>query len=261
MSVSPSRVEQFATCELRWLLEAVGGSSAPTASQSVGTLVHAVAAATRGLPDDESAVLAELDRRWGDVDLGSVWYTLAMREKAVAMVRRFLAWRDEAWSDGAGRSLVDVEAPFTTEVQAVDRTVVIRGQVDRLEVDGDGHGFVVDLKTGSSKPSDADMDAHPQLGVYQLAVEADAFAEHGLHVAAGASLVQIGKAAGKSFREQRQTALRHTPDPGWAAKLVADVATGMAGSAFVARENDYCSMCPVRTSCPIQDEGRQVVGR
>jgi hypothetical protein len=40
--------------------------------------------------------------------------------------------------------------------------------------------------------------------------------------------------------------------------MVLEVAEGMAGSAFRAVENRYCAMCPVRTSCPVQDEGRQV---
>ena len=41
---------------------------------------------------------------------------------------------------------------------------------------------------------------------------------------------------------------------------VLEVAEGMAGSAFTAVENRYCAMCPVRTSCPVQDDGRAVTG-
>jgi superfamily I DNA/RNA helicase/RecB family exonuclease len=267
VTVSPSKVEQFSTCELRWLLESVGGSAPPSSSQSVGTLVHAVAAATRELPPDEEAVLAELDRRWTDVDLGSPWYTRQMRGRAEAMVRKFLSWRDQTT-----RSLVDVEVPFSIEVStreletsaepgaATHPQVVIRGQVDRLESDGEGGAYVVDLKTGSSKPRDGELAEQPQLGVYQLAAAAGAFAEQGLHAAAGASLVQLGKAAGVKVKEQPQPPLPSAADPQWAARLVADVATGMAGAAFTAQENDYCQMCPVRSSCPLQDEGRQVVG-
>jgi hypothetical protein len=32
----------------------------------------------------------------------------------------------------------------------------------------------------------------------------------------------------------------------------------MAGSAFRAIDNDLCKRCPVRTSCPVQDDGRMV---
>ena len=45
-----------------------------------------------------------------------------------------------------------------------------------LERDADGRAVVVDLKTGSSKPSRAELARHPQLGVYQLAVALGAFA-------------------------------------------------------------------------------------
>jgi superfamily I DNA/RNA helicase/RecB family exonuclease len=262
VTVSPSKVEQFTTCELRWLLESVGGATAPGPSQSVGTLVHEVAAALRDTPADEATALAELDRLWADVDLGSAWYTAQMRERAAGMVRRFLEWRA-----GVDRRLVDVEVSFSVPVQVPDpatgaeREVVLRGQVDRLESDAEGGAFVVDLKTGSSKPREGEVEAHPQLGAYQLAVEAGAFADRGLRAAVGASLVQVGKAAGANVKEQRQAPLRSADDPQWASRLVADVATGMAGSAFAARENDYCQMCPVRASCPLQDEGRQVVGR
>src|SRR3712207_8348419 len=39
--VSPSKVEQFDRCPLRWLLEtAAGGGRGPTASTALGTLVH-----------------------------------------------------------------------------------------------------------------------------------------------------------------------------------------------------------------------------
>ena len=57
---------------------------------------------------------------------------------------------------------------------------------------------------------------------------------------------------------QAQPALADGDDPGWARELVLDVAEGMAGSAFAAVTNKYCARCPVRTSCPVQDDGRAV---
>jgi len=40
--------------------------------------------------------------------------------------------------------------------------------------------------------------------------------------------------------------------------MVEASALGMAGSAFDALENNLCRACPVRSSCPLQDDGRQV---
>jgi len=41
-------------------------------------------------------------------------------------------------------------------------------------------------------------------------------------------------------------------------RTVRDAAQRLASSVSVAQENRYCERCPVRTSCPLQPEGRQV---
>ncbi|HEU4910942.1 MAG TPA: PD-(D/E)XK nuclease family protein, partial [Actinomycetes bacterium] len=139
----------------------------------------------------------------------------------------------------------------------VDRAV-LGGRIDRLERDHLGRAVVVDLKTGSSKPPADEIAQHGQLATYQLAVESGAFAEQGLTTSGGAELLHVGKGAGKAAVAQAQAALADHDDPGWARAMVLEVAEGMAGSAFRAVDNRYCAMCPVRTSCPVQDEGRQV---
>ena len=70
--------------------------------------------------------------------------------------------------------------------------------------------------------------------------------------------MQVGGGGGKGGAVQTQPALADADDPGWARDLVLEVAEGMAGSAFEAVDNKYCTRCPVRTSCPVQDDGRQV---
>jgi len=137
---------------------------------------------------------------------------------------------------------------------------VLGGRVDRLERDERGRAVVIDLKTGASKSPPDELPEHAQLGTYQLAVESGAFADLGLGESGGAELVQVGKGGGKDGAVQAQAPLSDHADPGWAATMVLEVAEGMAGSAFRAVENRYCPMCPVRTSCPVQDEGRPVTG-
>ena len=51
-------------------------------------------------------------------------------------------------------------------------TVRLHGYADRVEVDADGAVVVVDLKTGRSMPSKPVVAAHPQLALYQYAVDA-----------------------------------------------------------------------------------------
>jgi superfamily I DNA/RNA helicase/RecB family exonuclease len=247
--VSPSKVESFGRCQLRWFLEHAGGGDTSGAAQSVGTLVHAVAeTAVDAESSTEEALLELLAQLLPGVDLGTGWVADKERAKAEAMVRKLAGWfaRNR-------REVVATELEFSA---TVDRAV-LGGRIDRLERDDLGRAVVVDLKTGSSKVPAEELATHGQLAAYQLAVESGAFADHGLSTSGGAELLQVGKAV-KEAAAQAQGALGDADDPGWARDLVLDVAEGMAGSAFRAVDNRYCTMCPVRTSCPVQDEGRTV---
>ena len=140
----------------------------------------------------------------------------------------------------------------------VGEHAVLSGRVDRLERDADGRAVVVDLKTGSSKPSKAELARHPQLGVYQLAVALGAFAEHDLREPGGAALLQLK--TGRKADEQLQPALADDPDPDWARALVERVVQGMSGSDFPATVNEHCARtCAVRASCPAWPEGESVL--
>jgi len=248
--VSPSRVETFARCGLRWLLEAAVGVREPGAAQHLGIVIHAAAAlAANGADDGE--VAKRVDELWQHLDFGSSWYSAKQRATAEAMVARFLDWHR-----GNPRQLVAVEQQLRVSMG----DVTITGQVDRLERDADGAAIVVDIKTGTSRPADSELDRHPQLGVYQLAVLLGAFEQLGLSEPGGAELVQVGKAGLKaSVRVQAQPGLRADPDPGWARELVETVATGMAGPVFRATANPGCRVCPVASSCPVDERGSQVV--
>ena len=248
VAVSPSKVESFRRCELRWFLEHVGGGDSAGAAQTVGTLVHAVAeAATTPDRRTEAALQARLQLLLPTVDLGSGWVARKEREKAEAMVRRLARWLAENT-----REVVATELEFAAEVGRAR----LGGRVDRIERDDLGRAVVIDLKTGTSKVQPDELETHGQLATYQLAVESGAF--EGLTESGGAELVQVGKAGGTTYVVQQQPPLAEGEDPAWARRLVLEVADGMAGSAFAAVENRYCGYCPVRTSCPVQQDGRTV---
>jgi RecB family exonuclease len=184
------------------------------------------------------------------VDFGSAWYSAKQRATAEAMVGRFLAWHH-----ANPRELLAAEQQLRVRMGEI----TITGQVDRLERGADGTAIVVDLKTGTGRPADAELERYPQLGVYQLAVLLGAFEQFGVSQPGGAELVQVGKAGLKSsVRVQSQHALTDDPDPGWAAKLVETVAAGMAGPMFTATANPGCRVCPVASSCPVDERGGQV---
>ncbi len=249
--VSPSKVETAQRCALRWALEAAGGTSSASGGQSLGTLLHAIAQEhPRGT---EAELTAALDRRWGELGLGTGWPALATRRKADAMVHRLAQYLRSA-----GDPLL-VEGAFAVETDRAS----LRGSADRIErVGGDDDApvvRVVDLKTGASPPSVSKAAENPQLGAYQLAVDAGAF--EGLPAgttSGGAQLVYLGTGANAVTRTQEALG-PETDGPSWARALVDQVADRMAASTFEATANDLCDRCPVRRSCPVRGEGGQVV--
>jgi superfamily I DNA/RNA helicase/RecB family exonuclease len=249
LRLSPSQVESFTRCGLRWLIETAAGGTSQSVLRHLGTVIHAAAVlAAAGATGDELS--GRMDELWHHLDFGSAWYGGKQRELASRMIRKFLDWQA-----ANPRELVAVEEALSVPVGKV----LITGRVDRLERDADGNGVVVDLKTGSSPVAEQDLGRSPQLGVYQLAVLLGAFEKFGLTEPGGAELVQVGKGAlAARARVQRQGPLGSDSDPRWARDLVETVAAGMAGPVFSARVNPGCRTCPVASCCPVHPHGEGV---
>lgn len=246
--VSPSGLEKFVTCELRWLLDKCGGAGASSVGQELGNAVHEVAAfaarrVEEGSPASRAELVEQLERELAGVDLGSGWFARRSRERANTMVHKLADWLDDNT-----RRLIAAERDFSADVG--DR-VLLRGRADRVEADEHDRLVVVDFKTGKSQPSKADAAKHPQLAAYQEAVRAGAFDEG--DSPGGAVLVQLGTNT-KGVGQQWQEPPEHTPDPHWARDLVQQAGEGMGGAEFTARANQYCEVCAVRTSCPLSTE-------
>ncbi|WP_460353556.1 ATP-dependent helicase [Actinoallomurus acanthiterrae] len=252
--LSPSQVDTFEKCGLRWLLASCVGAEDGGAGEfaTMGRVIHAVAEL---VGTDENVndidIAKRLDEIWDDLDFRSVWYSEKQRGQAEEMVAKFMAWHERA----DARELVSIEEPFSIDLGRVE----IRGRIDRAERDGDGNAWIVDIKTSSAVVREDDLARHPQLGVYQLAVMLGAFADKGLIEPGGAELIQVGKASyAARVRVQTQPPPSADEDPQWPRKLVDRVAEGMASPVFEARRDDHCRTCPVRGSCPAHDDGGQV---
>jgi RecB family exonuclease len=254
--VSPSTVESSLRCGLKWLLEKHGGSNPPTAKQGIGNLVHAAAMllvdATAHRAAD--AMRSYVDERFHLIELEARWLRQKERDRAEKMVDKLLRWLIEN-----PREQVAVERDFAVRLlpdgASGDRAVEIKGRVDRLERDLKGRLVVVDLKTGANAPSEADVEQHPQLAAYQVAVDAGGFGPG--EEAGGAEIVAVGTSSVAPV-VRTQPPLQESGDPGWATDLVRRAAATMAASTFRAVVNESCSYCPVRTSCPLHGKGRQV---
>ncbi|GAA1966985.1 ATP-dependent DNA helicase [Terrabacter lapilli] len=245
--VSPSKVTYFAECGMRWFLTSVGGEGVSLGAASVGTFVHDIVAE---LPDAPLETLErEVDERWGRLGLKPGWVTERTRKEAHEMVARFAAYRASAERDW---ERVGIETDFRVTVGRA----VVAGRVDRIERNADGHVRIVDLKTGKSKPTKAELATHGQLGTYQVAVEEGGFAQLG-DQSAGAALVFIGKGGLTGLKPSvlTQDPLAGSTDPTWARALVEETAEGMGAAEFRASQGKACETCPVRSSCPVQPEG------
>ncbi|MCU1538563.1 MAG: UvrD/REP helicase, partial [Humibacillus sp.] len=245
--VSPSKVTYFAECGLRWFLTSVGGEGVSLGAASVGTFVHDIVAELPDAPLEQ--LREEVDARWGRLGLRPGWVTERTRGEAHDMVARFAAYRD-----GVEREWqrVGIEEPFRVSVGRA----VVAGRVDRIERDAEGRLRIIDLKTGKTKPTQAELGQHGQLGAYQVAVEEGGFGELGDR-SAGAALVFIGKGGltGLKPSVQVQPSLDRSDDPTWARTLVEQTAEGMGAADFRAAQGKSCETCPVRSSCPVQPEG------
>ena len=237
--VSPSRIDSFLRCELRTLLQDVGAKDGEPISASLGTLVHEVAATA---PHDADLPELErlLDEQWDRLDFPAQWFAANERRRAGQILARLVDWLRASRSQ---YTLVGIERPFAAEVG----DALLTGQVDRLERDPAGRLVVVDLKTGKSRVKPDDLPVHPQLGAYQLAVQAGAFGAG--EESGGALLVQL--AASGRDPEQLQAPLADAEDPQWIERAVGSVAARMRGSEFTARINSYCGGCDLQKCCPL----------
>ena len=166
------------------------------------------------------------------------------------MVRRLASWLA-----ANRRAVVATELEFAAEVGRAR----LGGRVDRIELDADGRAVVVDLKTGTSKVPAAELPEHGQLAAYQVAVEAGAF--DGVSESGGAELVQVGKARrARTSRSSRRRRWPATTTPAGPARWCSRWRRGWPARPSGRSRTATARMCPVRTSCPVQDDGRAVTG-
>ena len=255
VSLSASAASMFETCPLRWFLEReVGARGASSAAQGFGTVVHALAQAVADgdLPADPEVLLGQLDAVWGRLGFEAPWQAERDREEAKAVLERFLRWH----ADGSSRAVLATEVDFDVVVGDAR----LRGAIDRLEQDADGALYVVDLKTGKSKPNREELESHPQLGIYQLVAQQSELVPGSGTAVGGAALVHLRQELRKTKLPavQVQPALPGLP-PSWADALLERVVTGIRVEQFPARPGDHCGSCDLRSSCPSHDEGRQVI--
>ncbi|MFF7641209.1 UvrD-helicase domain-containing protein [Streptomyces canus] len=263
--LSGSALDQLAnTCALQWFLGREVKADAPaTVAQGFGNVVHVLAdeVASGHTPADLAVLMERLDSVWNALAFDAPWKSAQEKEHARVALERFLKWHV---MDRTGRTPVASEHDFDVTLEAGEVEVRIRGQMDRVEADAEGRAYVVDFKTGKQPVSSAEVEHHPQLAVYQLAVREGAVDEafDGVRPEpGGAELVQLRQGAPK--RDGGETLPKvqaQEPLEGeWVGDLLATAAGKVLDERFTPNAGQHCTHCAFRASCSARPEGRHVV--
>ncbi|MFM9495776.1 ATP-dependent helicase [Streptomyces galilaeus] len=263
--LSGSALDQLAnTCALQWFLGREVKADAPaTVAQGFGNVVHVLAdeVASGHTPADLAVLMERLDSVWNALAFDAPWKSAQEKEHARVALERFLKWHV---MDRTGRTPVASEHDFDVTLEAGEYEVRIRGQMDRVEADGDGRAYVVDFKTGRAAPTAREVEHHPQLAVYQLAVREGAVDEvfDGVRPEpGGAELVQLRQGAAKRDGGESlpKVQAQEPLDGEWVGDLLATAAGKVLDERFTPSAGQHCTHCAFRASCSARPEGRQVV--
>ncbi|MER7637086.1 ATP-dependent DNA helicase [Streptomyces sp. NPDC126522] len=266
--LSGSALDQLAnTCSLQWFLGREVKADAPaTAAQGFGNVVHVLAdeVASGRTPADLAVLMERLDTVWNALAFDAPWKSAQEKDNARVALERFLKWHVDSNGVRTGRTPVASEHDFDVTLGAGDYEVRIRGSMDRVEADGEGRAYVVDFKTGKQTPTAREVERHPQLAVYQLAVREGAVDEafDGVRPEpGGAELVQLRQ--GAPLRDGGETLPKvqaQEPLEGeWAGELLATAAGKVLDERFTPTAGQHCAHCAFRASCSARPEGRHVV--
>ena len=248
LRISPSSLESFTECGLKWMLEQSGGRDADSTAQVLGSAIHVIAAQ---LKDQPTLTLDELEGKlkgaWSLIDMNQGWIKDYEYRRAASMLKKFYGWHSENKNQ-----LIGVEEKFEFKLGSA----IVSGSIDRVELTNEGKYYIVDLKTGATPISYEDAQQNKQLQSYQLAVVNDGFKNKLEHQeVAGAELIFVGDLKGKEAKGRPQDKVNEKV----VSQEISEIAVKMSDKNFVAVINDRCRSCAVKTSCPIQPAGKSVI--
>ncbi|MFI7272534.1 ATP-dependent helicase [Streptomyces sp. NPDC049879] len=267
VALSGSALDQLVnTCSLQWFLgREVHADTPATAAQGFGNVLHVLAdeVASGTTPADLSVLMERLETVWDALAFEAPWQSRKEQAEARAALERFLHWH--VLQQREGREATASEQEFDVTLTAGRHEVRIRGVMDRVEQDADGRAYIVDFKTGRGRPTKREVERHPQLAVYQLAIR---HGEEGV-TPAGAELVHLRQGAAKKDGGDTLPAVQRQPplggesgdggDGAWVGELLAEAAGRVLDERFSPRTGQHCGTCSFHGACGARPEGRQVV--
>lgn len=261
LKLSASGVSSIIDCPLSWFLDSkVHGGSATTSAQGFGSIVHALAAdVVRERSVDVEALDAQLATVWGQLQFAAPWIGARERTNAHEAISRFAHWHL-----ANTRTPLAAEHVFAVDFEVEGETVVLRGSMDRVELDVDGRLHIIDLKTSKTAPSNKEIAEHPQLGFYQVAIEQGAAADLAPDAdSGGAELVQLRSDAGVKAPGMPKVQAQAAPldnEPFFALDQISSVVRTIRAEEFAATPSaKACQFCSFKRICPAQPEGLTIL--
>ncbi len=247
--ITGSGLKTMLACPRQWFLTRRAGADGRRDAQAgIGELTHLIAqrAARDSLSLDD--MLTILDRLWGQIRFESRGLEATQREQVIAALTRFHTWQQANTNE-----LIGVELDFEVPLEILGAKVLLRGTVDRLELQA-GQMAIIDLKTGRRLATKKELAEHEQLGCYQLAARLGAFENHvpGLREVTEPSLLQLRH--GRSLPVQQFQPVIGD-ERNWLDEKLEKAVEILKTGRFEAREGPQCTWCPVAASCPVKQSG------
>ena len=247
---SPSQADLYSGCPLRYAFyRHVGLGGSDSVYMSFGTLIHGIAEKVdllllKGdLPTDKLSVSLELlDESFDPVDFGGDPWAQVWHENGIKTLTKLYT---SAPLDGY--TVRFAEKHLNLEIEG-ERWV---GRADRIDQNDDGHLRVVDYKTGTGVPSQAEVAESTQLGFYQMAALADADVQQMGEVTEAE--LWFPRGPNKGFTRRRF-------DPAnvpLVRERLIEIAIGVRSESFEPTINPSCGRCDFRILCPAQPDGQE----
>ena len=234
VSVSPSKLETFEKSPLAWFIDTMAAAPSGLAA-GIGTVVHAAMEHAGHIPADEltpadvsvDALWKQIDAHWSELYFESPWLAERQRRATHKLVEGLSQYLTDFLS--VGSETVSAEGTFAVELGQV----TLSGKIDRVERMPNGDVVIVDLKTGKTAPTKAQVADNPQLGGYQLALAANAIEGTSANDSSGgAALLYVsGGTRGKAYKVLSQQAMTDEQRTEFANRVIS-AGQGMAAAEF-----------------------------
>lgn len=257
--VSPSQIESVEQCPLNWFVSSLNLDTASPHAK-LGTLLHS--AFERISSGNVTDMRKLIDAEWGNLSYESDWESEKAREVAYQIVEGIAAYLSD--SRAQHTEIIANEGSFTLTLGNAE----LRGKADRIELvesdEGKPQPKVVDLKTGSASPRQAEITEHAQLLAYQLGLEMAEFTfethpdqgvtnKRRFGESGGASLLFVHPAyqsSRRSYKIMEQHPMTEEQRELFIAR-VQDIAQTIAANAFTARVEHHCDASDGDPACRI----------